>query len=129
VGSRIPRAGSPPASLDTGGLHPTADENGANLGVIGWRLTAFRPPVPPDRSVVLPSAEGALPLDTVTHRQTSGSQELILRFNKALHGALVELPRSWRHTPRPRKRKPIAGRRTRPKRAAEQEAKASAVDI
>ena len=123
--SRIPRAGSPPASRDTGGLHPTADEHGANLGVIGWRLRAFRPLVPPDRSVVLASAERALSLDTVAHQETSGSQELILRFNKALHGALVELPRSGRRTPRPRKRMLIAGRRTRPKRAAEQEAKTS----
>jgi len=77
--------------LDTGGLHPTADENGANLGVIGWRLTAFRPLVRSDESVVLASTEGALTLDTVAHRETSGSQELILRLNEAPHGARVEV--------------------------------------
>jgi hypothetical protein len=59
--------------------------------VIGRRLRAFRLLVPPDRSVVLASAEGALTLDTVAHRETSGSQELILRLNEAPHGALVEV--------------------------------------
>ena len=37
-----------------------------------------------------PRAERALTRDTVAHGEMSGSQELILRFNKAPHGALVE---------------------------------------
>jgi hypothetical protein len=49
------------------------------------------PLVPPDRSVVLASAEGALTRDTVAHGEMSGSQELILRFNNAPHGSLAEV--------------------------------------
>ena len=65
----------------------------AITSVIGRRLRAFRPLVPPDRSVVvvLASAEGALTRDTVAHWEMSGSEELILRLNKAPHGALVEV--------------------------------------
>jgi hypothetical protein len=59
--------------------------------LIGRRLRAFRTLVPPDRSVAVASAEGALTRDTVAHWETSGSQELILRLNKAPHGALVEV--------------------------------------
>jgi hypothetical protein len=62
----------------------------AIASVIGRWLRAFRPLVSPDRSVVLASAEGALTRNTVAHGEMSGSQELILRFNKAPHGALVE---------------------------------------
>ena len=58
--------------------------------VIGRWLRAFRPLVSPDRSVVLASAEGALTRDAVTHGEMSGSQELIVPFNKAPHGARVE---------------------------------------
>jgi hypothetical protein len=36
-------------------------------------------------------AEGAQIRDTVAQREMSGSQELILRFNKASNGALVEV--------------------------------------
>ena len=36
-------------------------------------------------------SEGALTRDTVAHGEMSGSQELILRLNKAPHGALVEV--------------------------------------
>ncbi len=36
-------------------------------------------------------SEGALIRDTVAHVEMSGSQELILRLNKAPHGALVEV--------------------------------------
>jgi hypothetical protein len=59
--------------------------------VIGRRLRAFRLLVLPDRSVVLASAEGALTRDSVAHGEMSGSQELILRFNNAPHGALAEV--------------------------------------
>ena len=63
----------------------------AITSVIGRRLRAFRPLVPPDRSVVLASAEGALTRGSVAHGEMSGSQELILRFNNAPHGALAEV--------------------------------------
>ena len=63
----------------------------AITSVIGRRLRAFRALVPPDRSVVLASAEGAQIRDTVAQREMSGSQELIRRFNKAPNGALVEV--------------------------------------
>jgi hypothetical protein len=62
----------------------------AIASVIGRWLRAFRPLVSPDRSVVLASAEGALTRDTVTHGEMSGSQDLIVPFNKAPHGARVE---------------------------------------
>ena len=62
----------------------------AIASVIGRWLRAFRPLVSPDRSVVLASAEGALTRDAVTHGEMSGSQELIVPFNKAPHGARVE---------------------------------------
>ena len=45
----------------------------------------------PDRSIVLASAEAALTRHTVARWETSGSQELILRLNKAPQGALVEV--------------------------------------
>jgi len=47
--------------------------------------------VPPDTSSVLVRAEGALTRDTVTLWEMSGSRELILRFNQAPHGALLEV--------------------------------------
>ena len=62
----------------------------AIASVIGRWLRAFRPLVSPDRSVVLASAEGALTRDAVTHGEMSGSQDLIVPFNKAPHGARVE---------------------------------------
>jgi len=62
----------------------------AIASVIGRWLRAFHPLVSPDRSVVLASAEGALTRDTVTHGEMSGSQDLIVPFNKAPHGARVE---------------------------------------
>jgi hypothetical protein len=43
-----------------------------------------------DERGVPPECEGALTRDTVAHGEMSGSQELILRFNKP-HGALVEV--------------------------------------
>ena len=59
--------------------------------LIGRRLRAFRTLVPPDRSVAVASAEGALTRDTVALWEMSGSRELILRFNQAPHGALLEV--------------------------------------
>jgi hypothetical protein len=47
--------------------------------------------VPPDTSSVLVRAEGALIRDTVALWEMSGSRELILRFNQAPHGALLEV--------------------------------------
>ena len=61
----------------------------AITSVIARRLRAFRPLVPPDTSSV--RAEGALTRDTVALWEMSGSRELILRFNQAPHGALLEV--------------------------------------
>jgi hypothetical protein len=63
----------------------------AITSVIARRLRAFRPLVPPETSSVLARAEGALTRDTVAHWEMSGSRELILRFNQAPHGALLEV--------------------------------------
>jgi hypothetical protein len=63
----------------------------AITSVIARRLRAFRPLVPPDTSSVLVRAEGALTRDTVALWEMSGSRELILRFNEAPHGTLVEV--------------------------------------
>ena len=63
----------------------------AITSVIARRLRAFRPLVPPETSSVLARAEGALTRDTVAHWEMSGSRGLILRFNQAPHGALLEV--------------------------------------
>ena len=63
----------------------------AITSVIARRLRAFRPLVPTDTSSVLVRAEGALTRDTVALWEMSGSRELILRFNQAPHGALLEV--------------------------------------
>lgn len=55
------------------------------------RLKAFRPLLPPDSSVVLAWAQGALTPETVAPWKTPESEQLILRFNQAPHGAVLKV--------------------------------------
>ncbi len=63
----------------------------AGRAVSARRLKGVGPLVPPGTSLVVAWAEGALRHDTIEQWAGPGSQRLILRFNPAGHGALLEV--------------------------------------
>jgi hypothetical protein len=63
----------------------------AGRAVSARRLKGVGPLVPPGSSLVVAWAEGALGQDTIEQWPGPGSQRLILRFNPAGHGALLEV--------------------------------------
>jgi len=63
----------------------------AGRAVSARRLKAVGPLVPPGTSLVVAWAEGALGQDTIEQWPGPGSQRLILRFNPAGPGALLEV--------------------------------------
>jgi hypothetical protein len=63
----------------------------AGRAVSARRLKGVAPLVPPGTSLVVAWAEGAPNQDTIEQWAGPGSQRLILRFNPAGHGALLEV--------------------------------------
>lgn len=62
----------------------------AGRSVSARRLEAFSSLLPPDTSVVLAWAGRAVSRESLAAWETSESQELVLRFNQAPHGAVLE---------------------------------------
>ena len=59
--------------------------------VTAGRLKAFGPLLPPDTSAVLAWAEGPVTRESIATWETTGSEELAVRINKAPHGAILEV--------------------------------------
>jgi hypothetical protein len=59
----------------------------AGLGVSARRLSSIRPILPPDTSMVLAWAEGA----PKSAQSPPGSEQLLLRFVSAPHGAVLDV--------------------------------------
>jgi uncharacterized membrane protein len=63
----------------------------AGRSVSARRLNSIRPILPPDTSMVLAWAEGAPPEQAVTAWSAPGSEQLLLRFESAPHGAVLDV--------------------------------------
>ena len=63
----------------------------AGRSVSARRLNSIRPILPPDTSMVLAWAEGAPPEQAITAWSAPGSEQLLLRFESAPHGPVLDV--------------------------------------